>query len=775
MGAAIASEETVTHVPRPRPSVPAPVLTLNFDEYRQVVRELGLVDADDMDRFAAGAGGEVERLTQILVRSGRLTAYQAAAVSQGKAKGLLIGPYLVLDKIGAGGMGVVFKARHRPSGRVVAMKILPPSFAREREAVSRFRREFEVASRLSHPNLVAAIEASEDRGVHFLTMDYIDGTNLDRIVRDGGPLPLKLALHAVIQVARGLEAAHAQGVIHRDIKPGNVMIDGAGLVRVLDLGLARVIETGITMGPFADGSLTRTGSFMGTVDFLAPEQANDAKKADHRADLYSLGCTLYYLLAGRPPFPGETVLKRLMAHQDRPAPSLRAARPEVPESLEIVYQRLMAKQPGDRPRTAAETILALEACRATAREAGDASADFKTFAHSARRMAVSRGPERSANASIPAPLNPFAGAQFGPDPRFQDLVVDIRDEAQTDPSPGDMPPPRPIPATTTRRRRHAGFGIGTLVVVSSLVAAGVWWAARPRPHVVESIAATSTIGPSIDIVEPVETLTFPEREEMDDGPLSLVDPVDPGPASTPELPPAPAAPSTPAPSPAPPSAPAPATTPLPAPGPAPTGPEKGRVIVSDDHSDPKSGWPRRNAPIVNGARPLRSDYENGVYFIEVPETWSGAEAWDISGPLEQEYQVEVVGKVKGVGNSPGAWGVIITGEKGRGFQVGIDRLARVAIHPAFWGVEAFPNDPVYLVSRAHRAIKPGNEWNTMTLRVRRREMEVLVNGVKVCATIKVPWNILPARPEIAIFKPDLNTRIRADYDRVEVRELPPEG
>ena len=272
-------------------------------EFLGALCELDLGTADDLARIASAVPDDLIELARGLVREGVLTAYQAAALLQGKSRGLVIGQYLVLDKLGVGGMGVVFRGRHRPSGRVVALKILPPSFGRDAEAVRRFRREFQIASRLSHPNLVAALEASEDRGVHYLTMEYIPGYDLDRLVANGGPMALKLALHCTIQVARGLEAAHAQGVIHRDIKPGNVMIDPAGSVRVLDLGLARVIAatSGFTMS--SAGTLTQTGSYMGTVDFLAPEQANDAKAADGRADIYSLACTLYFLLAGRPPLP----------------------------------------------------------------------------------------------------------------------------------------------------------------------------------------------------------------------------------------------------------------------------------------------------------------------------------------------------------------------------------------------------------------------------------------------------------------------------------------
>ena len=161
------------------------------------------------------------------------------------------------------------------------------------------------------------LDADEDRGVQFMTMEYIEGNDLDRLVRDGGVLPVDQALDCVIQAARGLEAAHAQGIVHRDIKPGNLMLDGSGVVRVLDLGLARLVEASNPFGETASGPLTQSGTYMGTVDFMAPEQGIDSRRVDHRADIYSLGCTLCYLLTGRAPFEGATVLARLMAHQDR--------------------------------------------------------------------------------------------------------------------------------------------------------------------------------------------------------------------------------------------------------------------------------------------------------------------------------------------------------------------------------------------------------------------------------------------------------------------------
>lgn len=225
-------------------------------------------------------------------------------------------------------MGVVFRARHRPTGQGVALKTLPPSFASNHDAVGRFRREVEAVSQVDHRNIVAVYDAGEDHGLQFLTMEYVRGHDLDRLVHDGGPMPVDLAMHCVIHAALGLAAAHTAGITHRDVKPANVMLDDAGSVRVLNLGLARVAETDAIPGQPGrplDCTLTRTGAYLGTIDSMAPEQADDPRKADHRDDIDSLGCTLSFLLTGHPPFRGGPVWNRLLAPQKRPAPSLRAA------------------------------------------------------------------------------------------------------------------------------------------------------------------------------------------------------------------------------------------------------------------------------------------------------------------------------------------------------------------------------------------------------------------------------------------------------------------
>jgi serine/threonine protein kinase/WD40 repeat protein len=340
-----------------------PAATVGLDQFKQAVLDLGLISPRELERIGTGASGGVPGLARALVAVGKLTSYQAAALTQGKSRGLVIGNYFILEKLGEGGMGVVFKARHRRLGRIVALKILPPSLARDPVRFSRFRREVDVAAKLSHPNIVGVLDADADRGVQFMTMEYIEGTDLDRLVSARGALPVNLALDYAIQAARGLEAAHAQGIVHRDIKPANLMLDQSGTVRVLDLGLARLVEASNPFDDTTSGPLTASGMYMGTVDFMAPEQSVDSRRVDHRADIYSLACTLCYLLTGRPPFEGANVLARLVAHQQHSPKSLRALRPEVPQALDTLYGRMMAKEPADRASSMSEVVKLLEETR----------------------------------------------------------------------------------------------------------------------------------------------------------------------------------------------------------------------------------------------------------------------------------------------------------------------------------------------------------------------------------------------------------------------------
>ena len=254
---------------------------------------------------------------------------------------------------------MVYKARHRHMDRIVAIKVLPPGVIQDAAAVARFEREVRAAARLQHAHIVAAYDAAEAKGVHFLVMEYVEGTDLAALVRHGGPLTVEQAVDCVLQAARGLAYAHRHGVVHRDIKPSNLLLDREGMVKVLDMGLAR-FESPLG-GDVTD--LTSMGQIMGTVDYMAPEQALDTHHADARCDIYSLGMTLWYLLTRRPAYSGENALARLLAHREQPIPSLRAACPAVTPELEAVFRKMVAKQPGDRYQTMAEVVAALEAAQ----------------------------------------------------------------------------------------------------------------------------------------------------------------------------------------------------------------------------------------------------------------------------------------------------------------------------------------------------------------------------------------------------------------------------
>ncbi len=290
-----------------------------------------------------------------LVKRGRLTLFQAKKALQGRAPDLRLGPYVLIDVLGEGGMGQVFKARHTVMNRIVALKVIRPERFADPGAVARFRREIEVVAKLSHPNVIHAYDAAQEGDIHYFVMEYIEGADLARTLKDRGPLPVPEACDYVRQAALGLQHAHEAGLIHRDIKPANLLVclKPAGQVKVLDLGLARATALdGVT-------DLTPEGSVMGTPDYLAPEQANDARGVDIRADIYSLGCTLYHLLTGRVPFPGGTLAQKLQWHQQDEPAAVESVRRDVPPELAAVVRRMMAKKPAERFATPAEAAAAL--------------------------------------------------------------------------------------------------------------------------------------------------------------------------------------------------------------------------------------------------------------------------------------------------------------------------------------------------------------------------------------------------------------------------------
>jgi formylglycine-generating enzyme required for sulfatase activity/tRNA A-37 threonylcarbamoyl transferase component Bud32 len=275
----------------------------------------------------------------------------------GRLPGLVpeaFGRYRVLRELGRGGMGIVYQARHTVMDRQVVIKVISKALLDNPDALERFRREVQAAAKLAHPNIVTAYDAEQAGDLHYLVMEFVPGQSLAEVLQKKGPLPVVPACHYARQAALGLQHAHERGMVHRDIKPHNLMLTPKGQVKILDFGLAKVVsEHGAGRG------LTASGAYMGTPEYSAPEQATDARTADIRADLYSLGCTLYCLLAGRPPFQEETAVKAILAHLEKAPPPLPQLRPDVPAALWAVVARLLAKDPARRYQTPAEVAQAL--------------------------------------------------------------------------------------------------------------------------------------------------------------------------------------------------------------------------------------------------------------------------------------------------------------------------------------------------------------------------------------------------------------------------------
>jgi serine/threonine-protein kinase len=266
--------------------------------------------------------------------------------------------YQLLELVGQGGMGTVYKALHTRLDKVVALKVLSADRVSSPDAVARFHREIKAVGKLDHANIVRAVDAREADGVHFLVMDFVQGTDLAKLVKARHPLPVADACELLRQAALGLQHVHEHGLIHRDLKPSNLMLTPEGQVKILDLGLARLLSPKSN-----DEGLTETGMVMGTADYMAPEQATDSRSVDIRADIYSLGCTLYHLLAGKPPFSAPAYTHpalKLAAHLQDPIPPISELRPDVPEKLEAVMNQMLAKRPSDRFATPLQVAQALE-------------------------------------------------------------------------------------------------------------------------------------------------------------------------------------------------------------------------------------------------------------------------------------------------------------------------------------------------------------------------------------------------------------------------------
>jgi serine/threonine protein kinase len=316
-----------------------------------------------------------------------LTQYQAGLLARGHADHFYVGEYKVLDRIGMGRMAGVYKAVH-PLGQTVAIKVLPPSRAKESRALRRFEREATMAMKLKHPHVVRTFQIGNANGLHFLVMEYLEGETLEELMARRGKLPPAEAVRLTYQALTGLQHLHEQGFVHRDMKPGNLMLVPGRIagqpdttlrstVKILDIGLARPKRDGGLFDPRHDPGLTSEGTLLGTPNYMAPEQARDARNADIRADIYSLGCVLYHALTGQPPFPDSNIINQMIRHATEMPQPIKELNPAVPDGLQQIINPMLAKDPAKRYSTPGQAAQALQSFLVAGSEPASADQDSK--------------------------------------------------------------------------------------------------------------------------------------------------------------------------------------------------------------------------------------------------------------------------------------------------------------------------------------------------------------------------------------------------------------
>ena len=338
-------------------SVPSSV-----EELLQLIRKSGMVDEQKLSNYlqrrelTRGLPDDPREFADQMVHDGILTYFQSEQFLLGKWRGFTIGKFKLLERVGVGGMGQVFLCEHMFMRRRVAVKVLPPAKADQPAALGRFYREARAAGSLEHPNIVRTQDIDQDGNLHFIVMDYVDGPDLLAVVKKFGAMDITRAVSYIRQTAVALDYAARNHLIHRDIKPGNVLIDRKGVARLLDMGLARFLnDHGDQLTLKYDDKIV-----LGTADYVAPEQVANSHAVDIRADIYALGATFYFLLAGHPPFPTGTVSQKLLWHRTKDPTPIRQIRPEVPEALATIVGRMMSKDPKARFQTPAQVAAELD-------------------------------------------------------------------------------------------------------------------------------------------------------------------------------------------------------------------------------------------------------------------------------------------------------------------------------------------------------------------------------------------------------------------------------
>jgi serine/threonine-protein kinase len=346
---------------------------LAVDRFLALVERSGLIPPDRLTALIEqwkrqASAAELDSSADcgaFLVDAGAITAWQCHKLLDGRHRGFMLGNYKLLDHLGSGGMSNVYLAEHVLMQRRVAIKVLPEHRVADAAYLARFHFEGQAVAALDHPNIVRAYDLGSEGRIHYLVMEYVEGSDLEELVDQSGPLPYHLAARYIAQAAVGLAHAHQAGLVHRDIKPANLLVDRQGVVKVLDMGLAKFQAEVRPVPDFA-----RDEQVLGTAAYFAPEQSVNSQTVDGRADLYGLGCTLYFLLTGHPPFQGETPLELMTAHHRTTAPSVHVDRPDAPPALVAICTKLMEKLPEDRFQSAPELATALKLWLQAERAAG---------------------------------------------------------------------------------------------------------------------------------------------------------------------------------------------------------------------------------------------------------------------------------------------------------------------------------------------------------------------------------------------------------------------
>jgi serine/threonine protein kinase len=325
----------------------------SVDSFLKTVLRSGVLDADQLKAGYRAVAKEQRHdpraVAEHLIKTGKLSRFQANKLLAGTGKGLVLGPYQVLAPIGKGGMATVYLARDSRSGQLVALKVLPPrNHPRQERLLARFRREMDLCRRVAHQHIARTFEVGVELGIYYIAMEFIPGNDLSTLVRNGGALPVPRAARLFAEVASALQHAHAQGLVHRDLKPSNIRVTTSDRAKILDLGLA-LLEGEQAIDREVSGGL---GYVVGSMDFIAPEQTLDSCGVDGRADVYSMGCSLYFALSGQPPFPGGTALEKILRHRNAAPVPLLKLNPTVPPRFAELVHRMMAKDPNARVASA---------------------------------------------------------------------------------------------------------------------------------------------------------------------------------------------------------------------------------------------------------------------------------------------------------------------------------------------------------------------------------------------------------------------------------------